>query len=133
MGLPFNCVAGVDDRQVPPAPHRVGHLRGDAVGAGDHHAPAQPVLPAEPVQRAARHRDGAADVGLAAGPLLSLLRGGRVGGGGVGPLVAQRHRRRARRRLAAAAVAGPRRPLRHLAGDGAHHLLAAHQRLHLRS
>lgn len=88
MDFSRDCVAGVDDRQVPPAPHRVGHLRGDAVGASDHHAPTQPVLPAEPVQRAARHCVCAAAVGLAAGSLLSLLRGGRVGGGGVGSLVA---------------------------------------------
>lgn len=36
--------AGVHDRPVPQAPHSVGDLRSDAVGTGDHHAPAEPVL-----------------------------------------------------------------------------------------
>ncbi|KAE9526578.1 hypothetical protein AGLY_013226 [Aphis glycines] len=37
---------GVHDRPVSQAPHSVGDIRSDAVGAGDHHAPAEPVLPA---------------------------------------------------------------------------------------
>lgn len=36
--------AGVHDRQVSQAPHSVGDLRSYAVGTGDHHTPAKPVL-----------------------------------------------------------------------------------------